>query len=139
MTKTAKALLVMIEWLDGGFGAYVKAPGFLFTTEGDSVKQVADNLRDLIADYLNHEGSQTPEWQGLEIADIQFNYVYDLRAFFEHFNELKISAIATRAGLNTNLVQQYVSGNKKASESQAKKLQRAVHELANELKQIALI
>jgi hypothetical protein len=137
--ETSKALPIVIEWMDGGFGAYVKAPGFLFTTEGDSVKQVTDNLRNLIADYLNHEGSQVPEWQGLEVADIQFHCVYGLRAFFEHFNELKISAIATKAGLNPNLVQQYVSGNKKASEGQAKKLEKAIHELASELKQVALM
>jgi hypothetical protein len=92
----------------------------------------------LIADYLKHEGSVTAEWQGIEADNIQFECIYDLRAFFEHFRELKISAIATRAGLNKNLVQQYVSGNKRASESQAKKLEAAVHELANELRQIAL-
>jgi predicted RNase H-like HicB family nuclease len=137
--KTFKALPVVIEWLDGGFGAYVNAPGFLFTTQGDSVRQVTANLRELIADYLNHEGSEMPEWQGLEIADVHFNCIYDLKAFFGHFNELKISAIAARAGLNPNLVQQYVSGNKKASEGQAKKLEKAVHELASELKQIALM
>jgi hypothetical protein len=136
--KEAKVLTIMVEWVDDGFGGHVKAPGFLFTTEADSVRKVTDNLRDLIADYLKHEGSVTAEWQGIEADNIQFECIYDLRAFFEHFRELKISAIATRAGLNKNLVQQYVSGNKRASESQAKKLEAAVHELANELRQIAL-
>jgi len=138
MTTNQRKLAVVIEWIDGGFGAYVKAPGFLFTTEGDSVEQVVRQLRDLVADYLRHEGRQSPEWQGIEADDLHFDCYFDLKAFFEHFRELKISAIATRAGLNPNLVQQYVSGNKKASESQVKKLERAVQELADELRRAAL-
>jgi hypothetical protein len=130
-------LKVTIEWLDGKFGGRLKAPGFLFTTEGDT-QRVLDNLQDLLADYLQHEGKNAPEWQGVDAQDIEFEPVYELAAFFERYKELKISAIATRAGLNTNLLQQYVSGNKQASESQAKKIERAIHQLADELKQIVL-
>ncbi len=99
---------------------------------------VLENLRNLVDDYLAHEGKNHPQWQGVGPADIRFECTYDLTAFFEHFKELKISAIAARAGLNANLLQQYVSGNKRASESQAKKIEAAVHHLANELRQTAL-
>ena len=137
-SETLLKLTVVIEWMDGKYGGRVKAPGFLFTTEGDTVKAVVNNLRDLIADYLTQEGRSAPTWQGIEAQEIEFELVYELAAFFEHFKELKISAIATRAGLNTNLVQQYVSGNKQASQSQAKKIEGAIHQLANELNQITL-
>ena len=72
------------------------------------------------------------------MEDIKFECEYDLGAFFEYYKELKISAIAARAGINSNLLQQYVSGNKRASDSQAKKIQLAIHGLANELKEIVL-
>ncbi|MBC7921658.1 MAG: hypothetical protein H7Z75_11300 [Ferruginibacter sp.] len=133
-----RTLAVQIGWEDRHFGAQVKAPGFLFTTEGDSVPGVLENLRNLIADYFAHEGKNNPQWQGIRVEDIAFECVYDLASFFEHFKELKISTIAARAGINPNLLQQYVSGNKRASESQAKKIEAAVHHLANELRQIAL-
>jgi hypothetical protein len=132
------SLSVRIDWEDHKFGALVKGPGFLLTTQGDSVTSVLENLRSLVTDYLMHEGKNNPEWQGIRVEDITFTCEYDLAAFFEHFKELKISAIAARAGINSNLLQQYVSGNKRASESQAKKIQAAVHILANELRQIAL-
>ena len=131
-------LKVTLERVDGKFGGRVKAPGFLFTTEGNTIKEVTDNLHGLLADYLNHEGKNAVEWQGIEARHIQFEPVYELAAFFEHYKELKISAIATRAGLNTNLLQQYVSGNKQPSETQAKRIERAIHHLANELKEITL-
>jgi predicted RNase H-like HicB family nuclease len=131
-------LPVLIHWEDNKFVAQVKAPGFLFTTAGDSVPKVLENLQHLIADYLAHEGATAAYWQGITISAIAFECTYNLSAFFEHYKELKISAIANRAGINTNLLQQYVSGNKRASESQAKKIETAIHHLANELKQIVL-
>jgi hypothetical protein len=129
---------VQIVREDHQFAAQVKAPGFLFTTGGSSVPAVLENLRNLVDDYLAHEGKNHAQWQGVRPADLHFECTYDLTAFFEHFKELKISAIAARAGINPNLLQQYVSGNKRASESQAKKIEAAVHHLANELRQIAL-
>jgi hypothetical protein len=131
-------LPVHIDWEEHKFGAQVKGPGFLLTTQGDTVPSVLENLRTLLADYLAHEGKNKPEWQNIHADAIEFACEYDLRAFFEHFKELKISAVAARAGINPNLLQQYVSGNKRASQSQAKKIQGAVHALSNELRQIAL-
>jgi hypothetical protein len=132
------ALPVQIAWEDHQFAAQVKAPGFLFTTAGGSVPAVLENLRNLVNDYLSHEGKNHADWRGVRPEDLHFECTYDLTAFFEHFKELKISAVAARAGINPNLLQQYVSGNKRASESQAKKIEAAVHHLANELQQIAL-
>ncbi|SHF12281.1 hypothetical protein SAMN05444008_10566 [Cnuella takakiae] len=136
--QISTTLPVRIDWEDYKFGAQVKASGFLLTTQGDTVPVVLENLRCLLTDYLAHEGKNNPEWQNRNVEEIRFECEYDLAAFFEHFKELKISAIAARAGINPNLLQQYVSGNKRASESQAKKIQAAVHLLANELRQIAL-
>lgn len=136
--QTLRILPVWIDWEENKFGAQVKAPGFLLATQADTVPDVLENLRSLITDYLVHEGKNNPEWQSVRAEEIQFECEYDLAAFFEHFKELKISAIAARACINPNLLQQYVSGNKRASESQAKKIQAAVHLLANELRQIVL-
>jgi hypothetical protein len=131
-------LPVQIVWEDHQFAGQVKGAGFLFTTAGGSVATVLENLRNLVDDYLAHEGKNHAQWQGVRPADLHFECTYDLTAFFEHFKELKISAIAARAGINANLLQQYVSGNKRASESQAKKIEAAIHHLASELGQIAL-
>ena len=136
--KNKRKLVILLEWVDGRFNGQVKSAEFFFTTEADSVKEVTENMKNLVEDYLAHEGSNSREWKFVKIADIDFECVYKLGAFFEHFNEIKISAIAARAGINTNLVQQYVSGNKTASEAQAKKLELAVHDLASELGRVSL-
>jgi hypothetical protein len=136
--KTSTTLPVRIDWEEHQFAAQVKVPGFLLTTQGETVARVLESLRNLFTDYLEHEGKDNAEWQYIKAEDIRFECEYDLKAFFEHFKELKISVIAARAGINPNLLQQYVSGNKRASENQAKKIQAAVHLLGNELKQIVL-
>jgi len=131
-------LTVRIEWGSREFAAQIKADGFLFTCQADSVPLVLAGLRKLISDYLDHEGKNAPQWRGLRAGDFQFQCAYNLAAFFECYTVLKISAIALRAGINANLLQQYVSGNKRASEQQAYKIQKAIHDLADELRQVAL-
>lgn len=135
--KTVK-LVITIEWEDGQFGGRIKEPGCLFVTTGETVGIVIDRLLLLVEDYFSHEGKNFEEWQDVTMKDVEFELVYELGAFFEMYKELKISAIAKRAGLNTNLLQQYVSGNKQASEIQAKKIEHAVHELGKELIRISL-
>ncbi len=83
-------LPVRIDWEEHKFGAQVKAPGFLLTTQGDTVTSVLENLRNLLTDYLVHEGKNNPEWQNIQVEEVSFDCEYDLAAFFEHFKELKI-------------------------------------------------
>lgn len=132
------SLPVRIEWGNKEFVAQLKADGFLFTTQSDSVPNILVKLKNLLADYLEHEGKKVPHWQDLQIEDFEFRCEYNLAAFFEFYTELKISAIAARAGINPNLLQQYVSGNKRASQVQVNKIQTAIHELASELRQISM-
>jgi hypothetical protein len=131
-------LIVRIEWGNGEFAAQVKTDEFLLTSQGNSVPDVLAKLQHLVADYMNHEGKNIPRWRGLHATELQFQCEYNLAAFFEYYSELKISAIAVRAGINSNLLQQYVSGNKRASENQACKIQKAIHDLADDLRKVTL-
>ncbi|MBD2705700.1 hypothetical protein IC229_34145 [Spirosoma sp. BT702] len=131
-------LPVRIEWGSKEFAAQLKADNFLFTTQADSIPAILVKLKNLLADYLEHEGKQATPWKDLLVDDFDFQCEYNLAAFFELYPELKISAIAARAGINPNLLQQYVSGNKRASQAQANKIQTAIHDLANELRQISV-
>ena len=73
-----------------------------------------------------------------QVKDIEFDYAYDLTVFFEEFNFLNQSKIAELSGINASLLRQYASGVKNPSESQAKKIETAVHELAARLKNVRI-
>lgn len=134
-----KLLVVLEKGESGEWFASVEAPRTFLTTVGSSVQEVAQNLKNLAQDHLDHEGKTQAEWQGVRVNDIEWEYSYDLSGFFEQFNVLKINAIAELAGLNPSLVRQYATGAKSASAAQVQKIQKAVHQLAQSLLQVSVI
>jgi len=69
----------------------------------------------------------------VNVDNLRFECKYDLSVLFEVFSFLKISKIAILAGVNSSLLRQYAIGNKHASPTQAKKIERTVHEIAKKL------
>ena len=69
-----------------------------------------------------------------DLPKVEFNHSYDLTVFFEEYNFPKQSKIAELAGMNPGLLRQYASGVKNPSPDQAKRIEKAVHDFANELK-----
>ena len=58
------------------------------------------------------------------------NEIETLRVFA---HKVKVSNIANKANINPSLLRQYKTGKVKASEEQAKKVLKAMHELGKEL------
>lgn len=131
-------LKIILEKGDDELWGRVQAPGFLHTTVGTSIGEVKTNLRDLVADFLEHEGREMPEWKGVAESDIAYEYEYDLTALFEVFNAIKMNAIADSAGINQSLMRQYATGKKHPSERQAKKIETAVRELGERLRLVTV-
>ena len=77
------------------------------------------------------------EWEGADVDD--FTVSYDLTAFFEQFDYLKISKIAEKAGMNSSLLRHYSNGTKQPSADQVKRIEDAVHVLAAELAVVHLV
>ena len=73
-----------------------------------------------------------------KITDVEFDYHYDVSAFFENFDFLKQTKIAELSGINTGLLRQYASGVKHPSPNQAKKIETAIHKLAKKLEAVSL-
>jgi hypothetical protein len=69
---------------------------------------------------------------------VQFQYKYDLSSLFDTFDVLKISNVATLAGVNASLLRQYVTGNKQASAAQAKKIEAVIHKLGKDLASVQI-
>jgi predicted RNase H-like HicB family nuclease len=124
---------------DGSIFARMKGSGFLLTTVGKDLEEIDFNLKDLLQDYLEHEGKENKDWNGLKINDISFEYEYDLSVFFESFDMLKISSVAGKAGINASLMRQYASGIKNPSRQQVAKIEKTLHRLGAALSQVRLM
>lgn len=129
---------VIIEKNEDHFWGRIESKGFIPTGQGETVPALLQNIKDSIEDYIEHEGKKDKFWSKVDVSNIEFNILYDLEAFFEEFNELKISSIAERAGLNSSLVRQYATGSKYPSFDQAKKIEVAIHSLAEKLQKASI-
>ena len=135
----SQTIEVILENKDGLLWGIVENKGnFVATPYGKTKDEVITNLKELITDYQQNEGKKDKFWSKVDVENIEVDISYDLQAFFKEFNELKISSIAEKADLNPSLLRQYASGNKYPSVDQAKKIELAVHALAEKLKNVAI-
>lgn len=132
-------LTIIIEKSEGElWGRIENVPDYLPVTSGATIEEIEQNLRALIDDYVENEGGAYNEWKSVKSSDVQFDHVYDLSAFFEVFDDVKVVGIARRAGINPSLVRHYVAGTKYPSPQQAKRLEMAIHELGDKLREVVL-
>ncbi|NBB17925.1 hypothetical protein GVN20_01030 [Runella sp. CRIBMP] len=132
-------LTIIIEKGDGEIWGRVEAPGFLNVTVGNSEAEITQNMLELIEDFLENEGKEHEYWKGVTLESIEFDYRYDLTAFFDLFSPLKINSIAEKAGINKALMRQYVSGVKHPSAQQVQKIESAIHAFGQNLMKVSLI
>ena len=114
-------------------------PEFFPSTLGSSVQEVTQNITGLIKSYLQQEGKDNAFFTGVDADSIEYGYAYDLQAFFEEYQAIKISSIAKQADMNPALVRHYAAGIKHASEAQVRKIEEAVHQLGRKLIEVHLV
>ena len=56
------------------WGRIERVPDYLPVTSGKDLVEIEQNLRDLLSDYIENEGSTYEDWRGLNVADVQFEY-----------------------------------------------------------------
>jgi predicted RNase H-like HicB family nuclease len=134
----ASKILVVLEKTDGGYSSYLPdLPGCIAT--GESLNVVRENIKDAIDFHL--EGlrlQELPTPVGFQ-RDFDLAYKMDVASLFEWFSGiLTKSGVSRITGMNQSLISQYVSGIKKPSSKQTKKIERALHHLGQELLEIEL-
>lgn len=127
---------LIIEKGEGEFYGRVNGGDDLITTVADTIPEVVNSMKELIADHKKHEGKKSKFWGGVDLKTLEFDLRYDLQALFVEFDELNISAVARSAGMNETLVRQYASGKKFPSEEQAKRIQVALVDLGKRLQKV---
>ncbi len=129
-----RTLEIVIEKNDGLLWGRVEDKGnFMPTPYGKTTKEVIENLKELVTDYVRHEGKQDKYWSQLDLSNLKFEFSYDLQAYFQEHDYLKIGSVADLADINPGLMRQYASGVKYPSEVQTDKIRKAIHKIAQDL------
>ena len=118
-------LLLIIEKNNGKLWGRVNHRANLITDSATTIENLERRMRKLLKDFH-------------DLKSVEFDHSYDLTVFFEEYDFLKQSKIAELAGMNPGLLRQYASGVKHPSPEQAKKIEKAVHDLAKNLRSVSL-
>ncbi|HLG38221.1 MAG TPA: helix-turn-helix transcriptional regulator [Chitinophagaceae bacterium] len=118
-------VLLTIEKDKGKLWGRVTYKNNLITDYAGSISALEKKMTKLLSDFHG-------------VQKISFDHSYDLTVFFEKFDFLKQSKVAELAGINPGLLRQYASGVKNPSADQARKIEKAVHQLAKELQSVSL-
>lgn len=120
-----KKILLIIERDKGKLWGRISYKGNLIADYASSIDLLEKKMAKLLKDF-----------HGVE--KVSFDHSYDLTVFFKEFDFLKQSKIAELAGVNPGLLRQYASGVKNPSAEQARKIEKAIHDLARELQSVSL-
>ncbi len=129
-----KSVEVYVEKAADGtyWGTTQNLPGVV-SAFGNSLEELKINLQQAYGDYLETAKEVNEEWIQQIVHSNVFVYRLDIQALFKLIPEIKISSLAKKAGINESLMRQYATGKANASEERAKKIEKALHELGNEL------
>lgn len=117
---------------DTYWGTIIEVPGVI-TSCGDTLAELKENLHQAYADYYDLAVELEEEYvTELEKTPV-FTYSINLESIFNLVPEIKISSIAKKANINPSLLRQNKTVKTVASEDQAKKVLKAIHQLGEEL------
>jgi predicted RNase H-like HicB family nuclease len=128
-----KTLNSVIERNEDSFYAYVKQIDGC-VAGGSTYTEVKENLEEMIDLCLEEDASLKSKYKD----GYKLKFEVNLESVFDLLPEVNVSQLAELGKLNPGLLRQYVSGSKRASESQAKRVMGAIEKLVNKLNSISL-
>ncbi len=121
---------LIIEENKDGFWAQIREYDGVFT-HGETLEELKSNAMEALELYFEESESAMPR-------NFKFEFVYDIREFFEVNDFINISKLAERSGINPSLLRQYARGIKYPGEKQIAKIQATIREIGIELTKTTL-
>ncbi len=115
---------------DGGYSVYCEQINGAFGY-GITEEEAKEDFLEVVseqAEYYMEKNHSSPEWMNAE-----FEYTYDLRAFFALFPFINITQFANELGINASLMRKYSKGIAFASEKQRSNIQQGYRKLVSRL------
>ncbi len=124
-------ITLIIEENKDGFWAQIQEYEGVFT-HGENLEQLKLNAIEALELYFEDSENAKP-------SSFKFEFVYDIREFFEVNDYINISKLAERSGINASLLRQYARGIKYPGEKQIARIQATIREIGQELIKSTLV
>lgn len=116
---------------DSGYSATASVGDRHIFTEGDTFSELKDNILEVV---------------NLTFEDLKYVYTIDeikftldIQSFFDFYKVINAKALSARIGMNQSLLAQYISGSKKPSAVQRKRILKGVQQIGRELSEIQFL
>ena len=138
MKKNLSIEVVVERHYDGTFwGTTQNIPGVV-TAFGASLDELKKNLEQAFLEYVAAAAELGEAWIEEVRTRKEWAFYMNMQALFELVPEVKISAIARRAGINESLMRQYATGKAVVSEDRLRYIEQTIHDLGRELQTVKL-
>lgn len=120
-----------------GFAIYANAFDSVIATDGETVAEAQASFREAIeTTALSYEETGDNDMaQALREADVE--YIYDVSALFSLFKDLNASQFIKRTSISNETLRQWRAGQK-VPKHRLQEVERAIHQLAEELRAVRL-
>lgn len=116
---------------DTGYSATATINKSFISTQGETFEELKTNILDAV--------NLAFEANGLIYSNDDIKYTLDLQSFFDFYKVLNAKALSHRLGMNQSLLAQYISGTKKPSTIQTKRIMNGVQQIGRELAEISFL
>ena len=120
---------MIVERTETGYCAYAKK--YSVYTIGNNYPELKTNIIDALNLYFEDDGIIVKE------NDIKTNI--DIKQFFNYYKIINTQELSKRIGITQNLLTQYITGIKKPSVSQTRKILLGIQQVGKELADLPLI
>lgn len=132
-----KTIVVIEKGEDGTYSAYPKDLKATIIGEGDTAseakKDFLNSYKEVKDFYLDTDGV-IPEY----LDNLDFEYTFDIPAFFNYFDFINISKFAQAIGVEPSLMRHYKSGDTTLSPKQRERILKGIKGVASELMEVIL-
>lgn len=131
-----KTLKIVIEKSSDSFGAYALDVEGIYGA-GDTLAQVKQSINDAIETIKTFDEKDIPE---ILKGDIKLVFVFETQSFLEYFDSIFTRAALSRlTGINEKQLGHYMQGLHKPRKDKAEKIEKALHNLGEELLAVELV
>lgn len=132
-----KKLVVVIERSSTGYGIYFE-DDISISSYGETVTEAKKNFKTAIKEYVEYCVEEGIKYNKQYSNKMEFEFKYDLQAFFKHYSFINISGFAKVIEMNASLLRQYKNGLAFASEKQRKIIENGIRKIGSELSSASL-
>jgi predicted RNase H-like HicB family nuclease len=118
---------------NGTYWGTITVASGVVASYGNTLAELKENVQQAYADHYELAVELGEDYAKELDPQPSFTYLLNLKNMFHLLPEVKISNIAKKANINPSLLRQYKTGKTEASEEQAKKVLKAMHQLGEEL------